>query len=554
MGETGKQEQESMGIDWKALGVELVYIQDRFGRYLYFYWQKCQDTDLVEGKSCQDFFIPVAVESYLEKLKRILETKIAEQCQWEFHYQEQSWLFELTMTPILKTAKEVEQVLVMGYSVTRETTPLSGYTMIPVALEPYQEMLNQIGNKIRKTLDLETIWQETVTSLGKKLDVSRCLLIYCDGQNQELEVKAEFCKPPLASVLGSRFSIDSQSYWRQAISAKEPVIIQEIESNLFGEKSVLILSTFYQNQRNGIICLQQNDYCRQWSQLEVDLLNKLAEQVGTAIAHATLYQQLEKVSRYKSNFLANTSHELRTPIHVIINSVDLILDGVVTEPEQQREFLEKISQSSRHLLRIIDDLLDIHKIESGTISLELKTISLQEILESVKKLMLPQVESKNLTLKIKYPATYEEVIIYSNYQRLFQVLLNLLSNAIKFTHKGGIYIIAEVINKKVYFKDKEFPGLVKISVADTGIGVPLHRQDELFEEFFQVDNSPTKFYPGTGLGLAISKTFVQAMGGSISFYSMGEGLGSTVTFTVLLNHLPLLKTIQAELPEVNDYI
>ncbi|TVQ43034.1 MAG: sensor histidine kinase [Gloeocapsa sp. DLM2.Bin57] len=544
-------------MNWETLDVELVYIQDKLGKYISFYWQKGKDIDLVDeiaGKHCQEIFVPVAINSYLERLNRVIDSKIAEQCQWEFQHQQQSWLFALTMTPILKTQGRVEEVLVMGYLVTRETTNLTGYKLIPVSLEPYQEMLNQISNKIRKTLDLQTIWQETVDSLGKKLDVSRCLLIYCDGQNQELEVKAEFCKPPFRSVLGKRFNLDSQSYWRQAISAKEPVIIQEINNNIFGEKSVLILSTFYQDQRNGLICLQQNDYCRQWSQIEVDLLNKLADQVGTAIAHATLYQELEKISRYKSNFLANTSHELRTPIHVIINSVDFILDGIVTEPEQQREFLEKISQSSRHLLKIIDDLLDIHKIESGRMSLEFKTIPLSELLQSVEKLMRPQAESKKITLKIKYPATYEEVILYSNYQRLFQVMLNLLSNAIKFTHKGGVYIIAEVISKKVTFKDEQFPGVVKISVSDTGIGVPLHKQDELFEQFFQVDNSPTKFYPGTGLGLAISKTFVKALGGTISFYSMGEGLGSTVTFTVLLHHLPLLKTIRTNLSEVDDYI
>jgi len=308
------------------------------------------------------------------------------------------------------------------------------------------------------------------------------------------------------------------------------------------KKSVLILSTFYQDQRNGIISLEQYDYCRQWSQIEIDLLNKLADQVGTAIAHATLYQELQKVSQYKSHFIANTSHELRTPIHVIINSVDLILEDVITESQQQKEFLKKISQSSRHLLKLIEDLLDIHKIELGKMEIEFKTISLTEVLQNTETLMRPQAENKNLTFKIKYPESYEDVVLYSNSQRLFQVMLNLISNAIKFTHKGGIYILAEVISKKIEFQDYQFPGFVKISVADSGIGVPLNKQDELFEQFFQVDNSPTKFYPGTGLGLAISKTLVEAMGGTISFYSMGEDLGSTVTFTVLLNHLPLLKT------------
>ena len=134
--------------------------------------------------------------------------------------------------------------------------------------------------------------------------------------------------------------------------------------------------------------------------------------------------------------------------------------------------------------------------------------------------------------------------IYGNYQRLLQVMLNLVGNAIKFTHEGGVVISAEIGSKKVTFNDKLFPGMVKISVADTGIGVSLEKQNQLFENFFQVDGSHTKSYGGTGLGLAISQKLVEAMGGKISFYSMGEGLGSTVTFTVPLSYLPVMKTIQ----------
>ena len=127
---------------------------------------------------------------------------------------------------------------------------------------------------------------------------------------------------------------------------------------------------------------------------------------------------------------------------------------------------------------------------------------------------------------------------------MLQVILNLVGNAIKFTHEGGIVITAEIIRKTLVLNRQEFPGMVKIGVADTGIGVSLEKQDKLFENFFQVDGSHTKSYGGTGLGLAISQKLVEAMGGTISFYSMGEGLGSTVTFTVPLAHLPIIETQQ----------
>jgi signal transduction histidine kinase len=121
-------------------------------------------------------------------------------------------------------------------------------------------------------------------------------------------------------------------------------------------------------------------------------------------------------------------------------------------------------------------------------------------------------------------------------------MLNLVGNAIKFTNEGGVSVSAEIAKKKIICQGQEFPGMVKISVADTGIGVSLEKQDKLFENFFQVDGSRTKSYGGTGLGLAISQKLIEAMAGNISFYSMGEGLGSTVTFTVPLSHLPVMKT------------
>ena len=121
-------------------------------------------------------------------------------------------------------------------------------------------------------------------------------------------------------------------------------------------------------------------------------------------------------------------------------------------------------------------------------------------------------------------------------------MLNLVGNAIKFTHEGGITISAEVVKKKVTVQNNERPGMVKIRVADTGIGVSLDKQDKLFQSFSQVDGSRTRQYGGTGLGLAISQRLVEAMGGVVNFYSLGEGLGSTVTFDVPLFQEPIMST------------
>ena len=133
----------------------------------------------------------------------------------------------------------------------------------------------------------------------------------------------------------------------------------------------------------------------------------------------------------------------------------------------------------------------------------------------------PQAAEKQLNFQIKLPLTYEPIIVYGNYQRLLQVMFNLVSNAIKFTHKGGITVNAEIVQKIIKRHGQKFPGMVKIGVADTGIGVSLEQQDKLFQKFFQVYSGRTREYGGTGLGLAISHKLVEAMGGKMSFYSMG---------------------------------
>jgi signal transduction histidine kinase len=330
------------------------------------------------------------------------------------------------------------------------------------------------------------------------------------------------------------------------------VVVEQIAVTEFDDQqSVLVVSTCYQDEPNGLISLQQCDRHRQWSEAEIELVRELAEQVGTAIAHATLYKELEKArkqaeaaSRLKSEFLASTTHELRTPLNGIICSLMLIIDGTVDSPEEQTEFLDDAHRSALHLLDIINDILDIAKIEAGKMELELSPVRLDELMTAVEKFTRNQAQQRNLSLNIELPDIRDEVILYGNYQRLLQVLLNLVGNAIKFTHEGGVTVSAEVLKKKVRFKDQELPGLVKVRVADTGIGVSLDKQEKLFQNFSQVDGELTRRYGGTGLGLAISQKLVEMMGGVVNFYSMGEGLGSTVTFTVPLYQEPLMVSSQ----------
>lgn len=545
---------------WQNLGAEMVFVQDSSGKYLSFYWRKAVDYglvgDLIEQKKLDEVLAPVALEAYHERIERVLERRIPEQCHCWFDCVGKSLPLELVVSPILQADGTAQSVLVMGHVLNETEISVTSNSALPVNPDPYQKLLTQIARNIRRTLDLETIWQQTATSLGEALKVSRCLLISYNPERKRLKVEAENRQKPFKSMLASKLDWEEDLELKQAIATREVVTVDRIEADNSQVMSVLAVATCYRNKPNGLICLHQCDRHRMWSAAEKELVRELADQVGTAIAQATLYRELEEArneaeeaSRLKSEFLASTSHELRTPLNGIIGFLKLILEGMADDPEEQREFIEEAHSSALHLLNLINDILDIAKIEAGKMELDLAPVELDELFQNVKNFTGPQAERKKLNFNLKLPATYDKVIIYGNYQRLLQVMLNLVGNAIKFTNEGGVTVAAEVVRKKVFVNNQEYPGMVRVRVADTGIGVPLDKQDRLFQSFNQVDGSRTRQYGGTGLGLAISQKLVEAMGGVINFYSMGEWLGSTVTFTVPLYQAPVIKSGE---PEMNS--
>jgi signal transduction histidine kinase len=442
-------------------------------------------------------------------------------------------------------------------------------------LQTYSPRLNQITRNVRWTLDLEIIRQQTVEGLGDLFDVDRCLVFSCDS--------APTMAPEAATIAAEYLRSDALPPWQgqmwllaetPCLSAAARAAGAVVPPRQLADPAAVAVATRYQNTINGFIVLQDRP-SRVWTEVELNLLTDLADQVGTAIAHATLFseshalaiklqqanaslmekhrefqearrqaeearRQAEEASRLKSEFLANTSHELRTPLNGMIGFLKLVLDGMADDPAEQEEFIEEAHNSAIHLLQLINDVLDIAKIEAGKMQIDMGPINLKELLGDLEKFVRPLSDQKNLYLDILLPATRDDITVNGNYQRLRQVLLNLVGNAIKFTHEGGVTISAEVKPQKVEYQGKTWPGLVKISVADTGIGVSLEKQDRLFQSFSQVDGDRTRQYGGTGLGLAISQRLVEAMGGVVQFISMGEGLGATVTFTTLLYQEPVV--------------
>ncbi len=551
-----------------TLGAELVYTQDGAGRYLTFCWQHSEllglntekIVDEVDELNQTQTFAPVDKVNYLERLHRILTSLVPERFQCWFSYHQELFELDLVISPIMPSlGTAATTVLVMGRLVqatlnknkkqvrVASKTP----TQIELALrsQQHQKLVNRITRNIRRTLDLDIIWQQTVDSLGKALRLKRCIICPYQPSSSKMEVKAEYRQPEFKSMLGSEIDITSEPAFSQVLTTLEPVVMEVPGYTESERQRTLVIATCYQDQANGLIALSWQDECYTLTESELELAKEAADQLGTAIAHATLYKELEaarqkaeEASRLKSEFLANVSHEIRTPLNGMIGFLKLILEGMADDPEEQNQFLAEAHHLSLHLLNIINDILDIAKIEAGKMELAYAPVKLNELFSDVEGFMRPQAEVRNLSFGMQMPATSDEIIVQSNYQRLLQVMLNLVGNAIKFTHEGGVTVSADLVLKKAKpnFQGQEFPGMVRVRVADTGIGVSLDKQDKLFQLFSQVDGSRTRHYGGTGLGLAISQKLVEAMGGEVHFYSLGEGLGSTVTFTVPLYQQPVM--------------
>ncbi|MEL6605212.1 MAG: ATP-binding protein [Cyanobacteria bacterium J06614_10] len=571
------------------------------GEILSLHWPQavdCVDCENVVGQSVEVLFGPVAVGPYLSQTQKVISTQTPESFQCVVRCGQQPVSFEFLLSPlphgattsgsttdVTEGGDRTAGVIGIGRRLIPEVSQLSDVRFVgdKGMSGSYYALLSRVASNIRRTLDLKTIWQQTVNGLGNMLGLDRCLVCDYSQAMQTVTVVAEYYQPRLHPCLGKTFDLALKPDFLDTLQSLEPVISDFDRSNFDpaegaeGEQpyTVLTVATCYQHEPNSILVLQQPPQ-RPWQPFEIELIQELTDQVGTAIAHAKLFsesktitqalrtksqalrstndelmrkhdeleeakRQAEEASRLKSDFLANTSHELRTPLNGMIGFLRLVLDDMADDEQEQTEFIQESHDSAIHLLNLINDVLDIAKIEAGRMDLEMSAISLQELLAEIDKSLRPHIERRGLYFSIKQPATLDEIKIYGNYQRLKQVMLNLVGNANKFTHEGGIAIDVELQPKQVEFGEQTWPGFVKISVADTGIGVSLEKQDRLFQTFSQVDSARTRQYEGTGLGLSISQRLVEAMGGKVQFISMGEGLGSTVSFTTILYQEPVIE-------------
>ena len=327
------------------------------------------------------------------------------------------------------------------------------------------------------------------------------------------------------SILG-RTVLERRPVQVADVLADPDYTLQDVQRRI-GFRTILGVPLLREGNPIGVIILMRSTV-RPFTEKQIELATTFADQAGIAIENVRLFEeiqdksrQVEEASKHKSQFLANMSHELRTPLNAILGYTELIIDGVYGEaPEKMRTVMERVQSNGKHLLGLINDVLDLSKIEAGQLVLSIQDYSIKDVVHGVYSAVEPLANSKKLAFKIDVPASLPAA--RGDDRRLTQVLLNLVGNAIKFTDAGEIAVKAAAAN-----------GAYTISVRDTGPGIAETDQAKIFDEFQQADSTQTKAKGGTGLGLSIAKRIIEMHGGKL-WVESSLGAGSTFSFTVPL--------------------
>jgi signal transduction histidine kinase len=416
--------------------------------------------------------------------------------------------------------------------------------------------LLEASETLAATLDLETVLQTTTDRVARLAGLKSAAIYLLEGETLYLGATSP-ALPPRFPEEFRRAPLTDHPHIHEAITSGLPVFLPDTAtvdltpaeravSEARGLRSILYLPLLAGAKVTGTLIVAAVGEPRVISESEIDLCRALSNLAALAIESARLYESVQRhateleqrvaerteelvvarewaeaADRLKSTFLATMSHELRTPLNSIIGFTGIILQGMAGPlNEEQTRQLGMVQNSARHLLALINDVLDISKIESGQLEIASEPFDMRKVIEKVVGIVTPLAERKGLALTVQ--ATPEVGQIVSDQRRVEQILYNLLSNAVKFTDKGDVRIESEISGDRLVTR-----------VMDTGIGIKSEDMGKLFQTFQQIETGLALHNEGTGLGLSISRRLVELLGGEISAESEW-GKGSTFSFTLPL--------------------
>lgn len=413
---------------------------------------------------------------------------------------------------------------------TLKMTSGMAYTKTPQALQ--NEIIHHILKDTSKTIGVERVGFWRLKDNDK--------VLFC-----------EFCYVSSEDSFESGAALDAKDYPTYFAHLTDDTVIDAHDARMDertsefrdgyldpqGITSMLDTKVFMNNRTSGIICIEHVGPRRQWTPLEIELASSAANLLSVAsdalearVLSDQLAKEKEKAdasNRAKSVFLANMSHEIRTPLNGVIGMAN-VLKSDQTMGEKQSDRLDVIVDSGEVLLELLNNILDLSKIEAGQMELESTPFELDELLQKAQVIWTHAANSKNLTYKADLSGlTYPELL--GDPTRLRQVLVNLVGNAIKFTDEGEVILnVTQSIENGIYVR-------TNFAIQDTGIGIADEDRETLFADFKQADPSTTRRFGGTGLGLSISRRLARAMGGDIEIVSTsGEGSSFLVSVVMLL--------------------